>query len=163
MGAQKSTGVRESNLNPLMFHLTTLCFLILGCYWTNAYPQQYRHQQEQHPNEAEDLWEKMPITHDYFKQLYTDNEGTSLRDDVIDSSLDENLNRWHLLEKLCKFYDCPMTQHRRDIITEQDDPRHIIYQSNHDLKKRLSSLFHGIPKFGKRTFSAAFTGIPKFG
>ncbi|CAF0776343.1 unnamed protein product [Rotaria sordida] len=30
--------------------------------------------------------------------------------------------------------------------------------------KRLSaSLFHGIPKFGRRAFSSAFAGIPKFG
>ncbi len=42
------------------------------------------------------------------------------------------------------------------------DHEDIIYS---DLKtKRLaSSLFHGIPKFGKRAFVSAFSGIPKFG
>ena len=39
-----------------------------------------------------------------------------------------------------------------------------ILQGDLTKQKRLSSsLFHGIPKFGKRAFSSAFAGIPKFG
>lgn len=38
------------------------------------------------------------------------------------------------------------------------------YDSDETKTKRLSSsLFHGIPKFGKRAFTSAFSGIPKFG
>lgn len=49
-----------------------------------------------------------------------------------------------------------------DCYTNGNEQQDTIYT---DLKpKRLtSSLFHGIPKFGKRAYVSAFSGIPKFG
>ena len=53
---------------------------------------------------------------------------------------------------LCTFYiDC-----------QQFHPSAIDHEENKS-KRLSSSLFYGIPKFGKRAFSSAFSGIPKFG
>jgi len=63
------------------------------------------------------------------------------------------LHEFNYLKMLCELYrNC----------NDNDDEQIIDYN---DIKyKRLSSsLFHGIPKFGKRAFSSAFAGIPKFG
>jgi len=44
-----------------------------------------------------------------------------------------------------------------------NDEQQIIDHNDIKQKRLSSSLFHGIPKFGKRAFSSAFAGIPKFG
>ena len=44
-----------------------------------------------------------------------------------------------------------------------DPDQFIIHDRDVKHKRLSSSLFHGIPKFGKRAFSSAFAGIPKFG
>ncbi len=53
---------------------------------------------------------------------------------------------------LCALYNDCYNKDQQDIIYTDIKP-----------KRLTSSLFHGIPKFGKRAFTSAFSGIPKFG
>ncbi len=68
----------------------------------------------------------------------------------------QNLHQYEFMKILCEFYDhC----NEYDI----DDEKQFIDYDDGKQKRLSSSLFHGIPKFGKRAFSSAFSGIPKFG
>jgi hypothetical protein len=71
-------------------------------------------------------------------------------EDMMKAYKNDQLNYYNIL---CAFYnDCYNTDHRDIINTAIIKPKRI-----------TSSLFHGIPKFGKRAFVSAFSGIPKFG
>ncbi|CAF1513406.1 unnamed protein product [Rotaria magnacalcarata] len=48
-------------------------------------------------------------------------------------------------------------------ICNNEDYSEFIRDDDSKQKRLSSSLFHGIPKFGKRIFTSAFSGIPKFG
>ncbi len=64
----------------------------------------------------------------------------------------EQLHEFNYLKMLCEIYGhC------------NDDDQEMIDYEDPKPKRLSSSLFHGIPKFGKRAFSSAFAGIPKFG
>ena len=63
------------------------------------------------------------------------------------------LNDLYHLKVLCALYGgCDDDDNQQ--ISDYDYPKY---------KRLTSSLFHGIPKFGKRAFKSAFAGIPKFG
>ncbi|CAF1316892.1 unnamed protein product [Didymodactylos carnosus] len=148
-----------------MYYLTTLCLFIIGSYLTSAFPQGWHpdYQPQDQLNDMNlDIVKTTPVSHNYFNELNSLNNAILSDEDIVDSLLNENLNLVRVIEKICTFYDCQSTKYRRDYMNNDGSMR-TIYQVNHNSRKRLSSLFHGIPKFGKRTFSAAFTGIPKFG
>ncbi|CAF4009862.1 unnamed protein product [Rotaria magnacalcarata] len=57
------------------------------------------------------------------------------------------------LDFLCALYGICNNEDYSEFIRDDDSKQ----------KRLSSSLFHGIPKFGKRIFTSAFSGIPKFG
>jgi hypothetical protein len=65
----------------------------------------------------------------------------------------QQLYEFNDLKMLCEIYGHCNDDDDQEMI-DYEDPKH---------KRLSSSLFHGIPKFGKRAFSSAFAGIPKFG
>ena len=69
------------------------------------------------------------------------------------SSIDAHEHaRLNYYELLCALYnDCDPFE-SNEVMSNKFKP-----------KRLTSSLFHGIPKFGKRAFVSAFSGLPKFG
>ncbi len=72
--------------------------------------------------------------------------------DTMKPSIINKNNKLQYLKILCAIYDDCYNKDQQDYIYTEIKP-----------KRLTSSLFHGIPKFGKRAFSSAFSGIPKFG
>lgn len=76
---------------------------------------------------------------------------------VSTNSNQQLLKEYYYLKMLCKRYGRCHDDDEEDQAVTNDDYDDIKH------KRLTSSLFHGIPKFGKRALKSAFAGLPKFG
>ncbi|CAF1369852.1 unnamed protein product [Rotaria magnacalcarata] len=92
----------------------------------------------------------IPCTHHNKKDILSLSDSNS--QDVI-KSLENNRNdQSSYVDVFCTFYGVCLDTGEQNILNREEKSNHV-----------MSSLFHGIPKFGKREFRSAFADIPKFG
>ncbi|CAF1552687.1 unnamed protein product [Rotaria magnacalcarata] len=72
--------------------------------------------------------------------------------DVIKSLVNDKNNQDSYVNILCTLYGTCLNKDQQNILNGGLKP-----------KRLMSSLFHGIPKFGKREFRSVSAGISKFG